>query len=124
VRVKASGGAGKPSFVATWVLVSASIGALMAQRADGPVPTWLREDVFCYELPADDFFTLTQKSTVFNLFCTQYIAGLLKQSQQQLQLHLPSARRAEDDEFAARRDCQAGTGRGGAGHVRFARSSS
>jgi CBS domain-containing protein len=35
-----------------------------------------------------DFFTLTQKSTVFNLFCTQYIAGLLKQSQQQLQLQL------------------------------------
>jgi CBS domain-containing protein len=45
-----------------------------------------RDEVFCYELPADDFFALTQKSSAFNLFCTQHIAGLLKQSQQQLQL--------------------------------------
>lgn len=62
-----------------------AIGALMAQR-----PTFgsyeAVDEVFCYELPADDFFALTQKSSAFNLFCTQHIAGLLKQSQQQLQL--------------------------------------
>ena len=64
---------------------SFAIGALMAQRPTASSYV-AREDVFCYELPADDFFALTQKSTVFNLFCTQHIAGLLKQSQQQLQL--------------------------------------
>ncbi len=62
-----------------------AIGALMAQRPTSSAYV-ARDDVFCYELPADDFFALTQKSTVFNLFCTQHIAGLLKQSQQQLQL--------------------------------------
>lgn len=62
-----------------------SIEALMAQRASSSAYV-AREDVFCYELPADDFFSLTQKSTAFNLFCTQTIAGLLNQSQQQLQL--------------------------------------
>ncbi|HRI92268.1 DUF294 nucleotidyltransferase-like domain-containing protein [Accumulibacter sp.] len=66
---------------------SFSIGALMAQRET--VGAYVaHDDVFCYELAADDFFALTQKSTVFNLFCTQYIAGLLRQSQQQLQLQL------------------------------------
>ncbi len=64
-----------------------AIAALMAQRPTSSAYT-AAEDVFCYELPASDFFTLTQKSTVFNLFCTQYIADLLKQSQQQLQLQL------------------------------------
>jgi len=62
-----------------------AISALMAQRPTSSAYV-AREEVFCYELPADDFFTLTQKSTVFNLFCSQYIAGLLRQSQQQLQL--------------------------------------
>ncbi len=62
-----------------------AVAALMAQRPTSSAYV-AREEVFCYELPADDFFTLTQKSTVFNLFCSQYIAGLLRQSQQQLQL--------------------------------------
>ncbi|EXI91582.1 MAG: putative signal-transduction protein [Candidatus Accumulibacter sp. BA-94] len=70
-----------------------AIGALMAQR-----PTFgsyvAHDEVFCYELPADDFFALTQKSSAFNLFCTQHIAGLLKQSQQQLQLQF--AQRASE----------------------------
>ena len=39
----------------------------------------------CYELAIADFFSLLQKSVVFNLFCTQYIASLLSQSRQQLQ---------------------------------------
>ena len=70
-----------------------SIEALMAQRASSSAYV-AREDVFCYELPADDFFSLTQKSTAFNLFCTQTIAGLLNQSQQQLQLQF--AQRASE----------------------------
>ncbi len=61
------------------------IGSVMAQRASTNEYTVL-DDVFCYELPAEDFFALMQKSPVFNLFCTQYIASLLSQSRQQLQL--------------------------------------
>ena len=60
------------------------IGSVMALRPSTNAYTAL-EDVFCYELPADDFFTLLQTSTAFNLFCTQYIASLLSQSRQQLQ---------------------------------------
>ena len=61
-----------------------SIGSVMAQRPSTNTYTALN-DVFCYELAADDFFSLLQKSTIFNLFCTQYIASLLSQSRQQLQ---------------------------------------
>ena len=87
VRVVRSGGERKlePLSITLGPGQSFSIGALMAQRET--VAAYVaRGDVFCYELPAEDFFTLTQKSTVFNLFCTQYIAALLRQSQQQLQL--------------------------------------
>jgi len=87
VRVRASGGAGNVEFSAITLGPGQAfaIGALMAQRPTSSAYV-AREDVFCYELPADDFFALTQQSTVFSLFCSQYIAGLLKQSQQQLQL--------------------------------------
>ncbi len=61
------------------------IGSVMAQRASSNSYTALG-DVFCYELAADDFFVLLQKSPAFNLFCTQYIASLLTQSRQQLQI--------------------------------------
>ncbi len=61
------------------------IGSVTAQRSSTNVYSAL-EDVFCYELSADDFFALMQRSAVFNLFCTQYIASLLSQSRQQLQL--------------------------------------
>jgi CBS domain-containing protein len=60
------------------------IGPVMAQRTSINAYTAL-EDVFCYELTVEDFFALIQKSRVFNLFCTQYIASLLNQSRQQLQ---------------------------------------
>ena len=60
------------------------IGSVMAQRPSTNAYTAL-EDVFCYELAAEDFFALVQQSTVFNLFCTQYIASLLSQSRQLLQ---------------------------------------
>ena len=61
------------------------IGSVTAQRASVNSYTAL-DDVFCYELPAEDFFVLMQKSSIFNRFCTQYIAALLSQSRQQLQL--------------------------------------
>lgn len=70
-----------------------AIGALMAQRASSEAYV-AREDVFCYELPAEAFFDLTRRSTVFNLFCAQHIAGQLNQSQQQLQLQF--AQRARE----------------------------
>ena len=63
---------------------SFAIGSVMAQRASSNHYTALG-DVFCYELHASDFFELMQTSSVFNLFCTQYIASLLSQSRQQLQ---------------------------------------
>ena len=64
---------------------SFSIGAVMAQRASTSSYTAL-DDVFCYELSAESFFALLQKSAVLNFFCTQYLASLLGQSRQQLQL--------------------------------------
>ena len=60
------------------------IGAVTAQRPSTNGYTAI-EDVFCYQLSADDFFEVMRRSTVFNLFCTQYIASLLNQSRQQLQ---------------------------------------
>jgi CBS domain-containing protein len=60
------------------------IGPVMAQRVSINAYTAL-EDMFCYEMSVEDFFILIQKSRVFNLFCTQYIASLLNQSRQQLQ---------------------------------------
>ena len=63
-----------------------SLGAVAAERPSASTYTVL-EDVFCYELPAEAFFVLMQKSPVFNLFCTQYLSSLLSQSRQQLQLH-------------------------------------
>jgi CBS domain-containing protein len=54
------------------------------------------DDVFCYELPAQDFFELMQKSAVFNFYCTQYIASLLDQSRQQLQVQF--AQRAAEQQ--------------------------
>lgn len=85
VRAKAATDGSDPSSLTLGPGQCFSIGALMAQQSSS-TSYIARDEVFCYELAADDFFTLTQKSTVFNLFCTQHIAGLLKQSQQQLQV--------------------------------------
>ncbi|MFZ4537852.1 DUF294 nucleotidyltransferase-like domain-containing protein [Propionivibrio sp.] len=63
-----------------------TIGPVIAQRPSSSSYTAL-EDVFCYELPAEVFLVLMQQSSVFNLFCTQYLASLLSQSRQQLQMH-------------------------------------
>ncbi|HNE44455.1 MAG TPA: DUF294 nucleotidyltransferase-like domain-containing protein [Rhodocyclaceae bacterium] len=61
------------------------IGAVTARRPSTNLYTAL-EDTFCYRLAADDFLELMTASPEFNLFCTQYIASLLNQSRQQLQL--------------------------------------
>ncbi len=61
------------------------IGAVTAGRPSTNLYT-ATEDTFCYQLPAEDFMVLLSTSPEFNLFCTQYIASLLNQSRQQLQL--------------------------------------
>ncbi|MBX3686003.1 MAG: CBS domain-containing protein [Rhodocyclaceae bacterium] len=69
------------------------IGAISAQRPS--TNTYIAvEDSFCFQLPAEDFMSLMQMSPVFHLFCTQYIASLLNQSRQQLQIQF-SQRAAE-----------------------------
>ena len=71
------------------------IGAVTANRPSTNTYTAL-EDTFCYQLPAADFLTLMGMSPEFNLFCTQYIASLLHQSRQQLQLQF--AQRASEQQ--------------------------
>ncbi|MFZ2855111.1 MAG: DUF294 nucleotidyltransferase-like domain-containing protein [Rhodocyclaceae bacterium] len=71
------------------------IGSVTAQRPSTSSYIAL-DDVFCYELPVQHFFEVMQKSTVFNLFCTQYIASLLSQSRQQLQVQF--AQRAAEQQ--------------------------
>ena len=79
-----------------------SIGAVMALRASTCSYTAL-EDVFCYELSAESFFALLQKSAVLNFFCTQHLASLLGQSRQQLQRQFSQhVAEQQTDEFAAR----------------------
>ncbi|MBI4742615.1 MAG: CBS domain-containing protein [Betaproteobacteria bacterium] len=71
------------------------IGSVTGRRASTNLYVAL-DDVFCYELPAGDFFELMQRSAVFNLHCTQYIASLLNQSRQQLQVQF--AQRAAEQQ--------------------------
>lgn len=71
------------------------IGAVTAQRVSTNTYTAL-EDSFCYRLPAADFMALLTLSPEFNLFCTQYIASLLNQSREQLQLQF--AQRASEQQ--------------------------
>lgn len=61
------------------------IGAVTAQRPTTNAYVAI-EDCFCLQLAAEHYTHLLQISPVFNLFCTQYIAGLLNQSRRQLQV--------------------------------------
>ncbi|MDX5363367.1 MAG: DUF294 nucleotidyltransferase-like domain-containing protein [Pseudazoarcus pumilus] len=61
------------------------IGALSAQRPTTNTYTAI-EDSYLYALPAADFLALMQRSPEFHLFCTRFIASLLGQSRQQLQV--------------------------------------
>ncbi|MGL4407744.1 DUF294 nucleotidyltransferase-like domain-containing protein [Zoogloea sp.] len=69
------------------------IGALSAGRpsTNGYVAV---EDSYCLQLPAADFIKLLELSPSFQLFCTRYIASLLNQSREQLQVQF-SQRAAE-----------------------------
>ncbi len=71
------------------------IGAVTAGRPSTNIYTAV-DDVFCYQLPAEDFLVLVATSPEFNLFCTQYIASLLDQSRCQLQLQF--AQRANEQQ--------------------------
>lgn len=71
------------------------IGAATAERPSTNVYTAL-EDVSCFELSTEDLLQLMQMSREFNLFCTQYIASLLHQSRQQLQVQF--AQRASEQQ--------------------------
>ncbi|MDE2584488.1 MAG: CBS domain-containing protein [Betaproteobacteria bacterium] len=71
------------------------IGAVTAQRPSTNTYIAL-DDVFCYQLDAEDYFDVMRRSSVFNLFCTQYIASLLNQSRQQLQVQF--AQRAAEQQ--------------------------
>jgi len=71
------------------------IGAVTAGRPSTNTYTAV-DDVFCYQLPADDFLSLLTSSPEFNLFCTQYIASLLDQSRRQLQIQF--AQRANEQQ--------------------------
>lgn len=71
------------------------IGAVTAQRNSTNSYTAI-EDTFCYQLPAEDFMVLMTMSPEFNLFCTQYIASLLNQSREQLQIQF--AQRASEQQ--------------------------
>lgn len=71
------------------------IGSITASRPSTNFYTAL-DDVFCFQLPVDNFFAVMRMSPAFNLFCTQYIASLLTQSRQQLQIEF--AQRAAEQQ--------------------------
>lgn len=60
------------------------VGALLAKRAVTSVYR-AAEDVFCFELSAEDFHVLLELSLVFKDFCTRRIAALFDQSNQAMQ---------------------------------------
>jgi CBS domain-containing protein len=71
------------------------IGALVAGQSTGYTYSAI-DDVFIYLLPVEDFTTLMQRSQVFNLFCTGYLASMFSQSRKQLQAQL--AQRTADQQ--------------------------
>ncbi len=75
------------------------IGAISASRPSTNAYTAL-EDSYCFQISAGDFLQLMQMSPVFHLFCTRYIASLLNQSRQQLQVTF-SQRAAEQQTMTA-----------------------
>ena len=66
------------------------IGALLSQRAVTSVYR-AAEDVFCFELGADDFHALLERSVIFKDFCTRRIASLFDQSKQAMQAQFAQA---------------------------------
>ncbi len=62
------------------------LGALLAKRSVSSIYR-AKEDTFCFELPADAFDALLQRSAPFQDFCTRRIASLLEQSKHIIQAH-------------------------------------
>ncbi len=54
------------------------------------------EDTYCFQLPAADFLRLQELSPSFQIFCTRYIASLMSQSREQLQVQF--AQRAAEQQ--------------------------
>lgn len=75
------------------------VGALLGARA---VTSEYRasEDVFCFELGAEDFRELVERSLVFKDFCTRRISALFEQSRQAMQAQFSHAS-AEQQTFAS-----------------------
>lgn len=67
-----------------------SVSAMLEKRAV-MAPYVTTADTFCYELPADCFPELLNRSPVFRDFATRYLASLLEQSRRLLQLNFTSA---------------------------------
>ncbi len=67
-----------------------SVSALLEQR---PViaPYTAAGDTFCYELPAEHFPELLNRSPVFREFATRYLASMLRESRRLIQLNFTSA---------------------------------
>lgn len=66
------------------------VGALLARRAVSSAYRAV-EDVFSFELSAEDFHTLLDMSLVFKDFCTRRIAALFDQSNQAIQAQYAQA---------------------------------
>ncbi len=76
-----------------------SVGSLLERRPVRSTYTALK-DTFCYQLPADDFRALLDRSARFRDFATRYLASLLQESRR---LHQIEAATAAGDEQTANR---------------------
>ena len=67
-----------------------SVSALLEKR---PVvaPYTAATDTFCYELPADKFPELLNRSPVFREFATRYLASMLRESRRLIKMNFTSA---------------------------------
>lgn len=82
---------------AHWKLVEGECFPLGALLADRPVGNIYRanEDTFCYQLSAEHFAELSQRSPTFQDFCTRRIAHLLERSKQLIQAQYTQAGSAQ-----------------------------
>lgn len=62
------------------------VGALLENRRVSPIYA-ASSDVFCYQLRAEDFQSLLDRSPRFRAFATRYLASLLRDSQRLLKMH-------------------------------------
>lgn len=63
-----------------------SVGALLERRAVASAYV-AAADTFCYQLPAQDFRALLQRSQRFQEFSTRYLSSLLRESRRLLKMH-------------------------------------